>query len=186
MLLPAIVYSRTPRGKEEIAAPRFALHSGSRRLLFLVDGQRCTSELATMARGGELQFLLFELLVLELIEINGHLPIGDSRTFVGNISLTPAGEGHFLAVRGRLVIKLFDALGERASRIIEKLSASANPLELAEHLRPLKRALEHGRSPAEVERFLQKVARALIDSAPPRAADVATKRQSTAEQGQVE
>jgi hypothetical protein len=171
MLLQSLVYARTQRGRDEIAKPLHALHTATRRLLFMVDGERCTAELSGMVRGGELQFLLFELLVLDLIQPAHSLPIGDARTFSGDMSLTREGESHFQTVRGRLVLKLFDALGERASSIIERVATAANPIELVDHIRPLKKALQHGRTAADVERFLQKIARVMIDGAPERAPD---------------
>lgn len=179
MLLQSLVFARTQRGRDEIAKPTHALHTASRRLLFLVDGERCAPELSGMVRGGELQFLLFELLVLDLIESDHTLPIGDARTFSGDVSLTPAGETHFHAVRGRLVLKLFDALGERASTVIEKVAAASTPIELVDHLRSLKKALQHGRTSAEVERFLQKIARVMIDGAPERQATTGPQKSVT-------
>jgi hypothetical protein len=170
MLFHGLVFARTARGKSELTAPTYALTSGSRRLLFLVDGVRCVSELAAMTRRGELQFLVFELLVLELIEKVGQVPVGDPRTFAGDINLTPQGQEHFAAVKGRLVLKLFDALGEPAAGLIDQLSKSSTPIELIGHLVPLKKALQIGRTATDVDRFLQKVARVMIDGAPERPA----------------
>jgi hypothetical protein len=168
MLLHGLVYARTARGKSELTSPTFALTSGSRRLLFLVDGQRCTSELAAMTRRGELQFQLFELLVLELIEKVAEVQVGDPRTFSGDVGLTAPGVEHFKTVKGRLALKLFDTLGNPASALIEKLSGATTPIELVTHLNALKGALLVGRTNSEVDRFLQKVARVMIDGAPER------------------
>ncbi|RPH64797.1 MAG: hypothetical protein EHM83_07630 [Burkholderiales bacterium] len=68
---PRLIYARTAGGHEEAAEPRLGLTQGARRILALIDGQRCVGDLPDFARPGELGPVLAELESQRLIEVRG-------------------------------------------------------------------------------------------------------------------
>ncbi len=68
---PRLIYARTVDGHDEAAEPRRALSQGARRILAVIDGQRCIGDLPGFARAGELAPIIAELESLRLIEVAG-------------------------------------------------------------------------------------------------------------------
>lgn len=68
---PRLVYALTLRGHDEVSEARLALGAGARRILPLVDGQRCIGDLDLFARPGELGPIVAELESQRLIEVCG-------------------------------------------------------------------------------------------------------------------
>src|SRR5690606_17691140 len=68
---PRLIYARTVDGHDEAAEPRRGLSQGARRILALIDGQRCVGDLPDFARPGELPPIIVELESQRLIEVAG-------------------------------------------------------------------------------------------------------------------
>lgn len=68
---PRLIYARTADGHDESAAPRLGLSQAARRILAVIDGQRCVGDLPDFARPGELGPILAELESQRLIEVAG-------------------------------------------------------------------------------------------------------------------
>lgn len=68
---PRLVYSRTAEGHDEAAEPQRGLGPGARRILELIDSQRCVGDLQDFARPGELGPIIVELESQQLIEVTG-------------------------------------------------------------------------------------------------------------------
>ena len=68
---PRLVYARTAEGHDEAAAPGGGIGPGARRILELIDGQRCVGDLQDFARPGELGPIIAELESQRLIEVTG-------------------------------------------------------------------------------------------------------------------
>ena len=68
---PRLVFSKTPRGQDEVAQRVPGLSIFARRILILVDGRRSLRDLAPFARPGEIEHIVDDLQARGLIVLSG-------------------------------------------------------------------------------------------------------------------
>ena len=145
------IYSKTDKGKQEVADHACGLDSHLRRLLIMIDGQRDVTELSVYVRASELESA-FARLVTE-----GFVELVDGARVAGHVGLTPAANDPVvyagIKIRAMTEIRtlLRGRLAPMADLLVAEINGCSTALELRDKLRKLEDALTRVMGPDGVE-----------------------------------
>lgn len=139
---PGTIFLKTDKGKAEVTSRTANLNPVQRRLLIVIDGKKTITELATMARIGELPAALESLHLLGLIEAPG-LPMPMQEPLAPGFAPAAPKEApraatspeHFVVVRQDASDYLMARLGPSGQSICEAIDCCDNPEDLRKMLR---------------------------------------------------
>ncbi|MGW8322142.1 MAG: hypothetical protein ACWGSD_11375 [Thermodesulfobacteriota bacterium] len=112
------VFSRTPKGEEEVTSRKYGLPMAVRRVLILVDGKSPLERLLQSVHGvGNGSAVVDDLLRAGFIQTGPGNPV----LTANGPSSAKSGLKDVMAVKEALVQAALDVLGEDAPRIVEKI-----------------------------------------------------------------
>ncbi len=157
MIASTTVFRKTELGNAEIATRKLGLRAELRRLLIMVDGRNNVTRLAAVARPGEAEALLYELLAAGVIEA-GDGSSTPAAQVSGSSDTSPAPTPEqFKAARQAGVRHLNDTLGPAAESFALRLERAKDAQELRDAVTQVRASLERMNGAAEAQRFLDAV-----------------------------
>ncbi len=160
MISSTTVFRKTELGNTEIATRKLGLRSELRRLLIMVDGRNNVARLAAIARPGEAEALLYELLAAGVIEAGdgSSAVVAQSSSSSNSSDSGPAPTAEqFKAARQAGVRHLNDTLGPAAESFALRLERAKDAQELRDAVTHVRTSLERMNGAAEAQRFLDAV-----------------------------
>lgn len=155
MIASTTVFRKTELGNAEIATRKLGLRAELRRLLIMVDGRNNVARLAAIARPGEAEALLLELLSAGVIEASDGSAVTAQPG--GNDNGPAPTVEQFKAARQAGVRYLNDTLGPAAESFALKLERAKDPQELRDAVTQVRASLERMSGAADAQRFLDAV-----------------------------
>lgn len=158
-----LVYAKTAKGVAEVNSRSGAVSLAARRVLIMIDGRRTITELAPLARAGEISA------IIEQLEAQGFVHRAQAGAAVAP-ALPPAPEAseelgedrlfaNFEAVKRRAVRELSDRLGPDAEVMAVRIEHCRGTEELRQRLHEAERLVAGMLGDAHAQEFLRALRR---------------------------
>lgn len=142
-MTPGTIFSKTDRGRAEVASRTGLIDVSQRRLLIMVDGKKTMNDLGAFVRVGELAGALDQLLLHGLVESGEvdlllEMPAASGFVALGSPAETPRAAtslAEFAKVRAAASKFVADHLGNPGAPICGAIDRCRNPDELRRLLR---------------------------------------------------
>lgn len=168
----ALIYAKTPKGVEEVAARSAQLSMISRRVLIMMDGRRTVEELSLYVRPGEIDGIITQLESAGLAERAGSSAPATAtlapRTVAPDAApatTSPPPEQREIAAitleeaKRRAVRELNDRLGPTAEVIAMRIEGCRTIDEFRERVREAERSVAAALGPAAAQEYLSALRR---------------------------